>query len=107
MTRLTWAGALAATLAAWMVQAADKPVRIGVLNDQSSVYADYQGEGSVIAARMAVEDFGNRLGVPVEVVSADHQNKTDVGIGIVRQWFDQQGVDLIVDVPNSAIALGV
>ena len=88
--------------------AADKPIRIGVLNDQSGVFADYQGEGSVIAARLAVEDFGAKVGsVPVEVVTADHQNKTDVGIAIARRWFDQEGVDTIVDVPNSAIALGV
>ena len=85
-----------------------KPVRIGILNDQSGVFADYQGEGSVIAARMAVEDFGGKAGaLPVEVVTADHQNKTDVGIGIARRWFDQDGVDVIMDVPNSAIALGV
>ena len=86
---------------------APKPIKIGVLNDQSTVYADYQGIGSVIAAQMAVEDFGKRLGVPVEVVSADHQNKTDIGVGIARRWFDQDGVDVIVDVPNSAIAFGV
>jgi branched-chain amino acid transport system substrate-binding protein len=85
-----------------------KPVRIGVLNDLSGVYADYQGEGSIIAARMAVEDFGGKVaGRPVEVVFADHQNKTDVGASIARRWFDVDGVDMIVDVPNSAIALAI
>ncbi|WP_298376453.1 ABC transporter substrate-binding protein [Azospirillum sp.] len=90
-----------------LVQAQGKPVRIGVLNDMSGIYADDQGPGSVIAARMAVEDFGDRLGVPVEVVAADHQNKTDIGAAIARRWFEQDGVDAIVDVPNSAIALAV
>lgn len=101
------AAVFALTLFPALAAAADKPVRIGVLNDQSSVYADYQGEGSVIAARLAVEDFGNRLGAPVEVVTADHQNKVDVGSVIAQRWFDQEGVDMIVDVPNSAIALAV
>ncbi|GGC74600.1 ABC transporter substrate-binding protein [Chelatococcus reniformis] len=101
------AAALATALGASAARAADKPVRIGVLNDQSGVYADYQGVGSVLAARMAVEDFAKSSRLPVEVVSADHQNKTDVGVAIARQWYDDGGVDLIIDVPNSAIALGV
>jgi branched-chain amino acid transport system substrate-binding protein len=87
--------------------AADGPIRIGVLNDLSGAYADYQGQGSVVAAKLAVEDFGNAAGRAVEVLSADHQNKVDVGLTIASQWFDTQGVDMIVDVPNSAIALGV
>ncbi|MGA0597587.1 ABC transporter substrate-binding protein [Enterovirga sp. CN4-39] len=101
--------ALAGALAATAVSAQEKPIRIGILNDQSGVFSDYQGEGSVIAARMAVEDFGKKTiaGRAIEVVTADHQNKTDVGIGIARRWFDQEGVDAIMDVPNSAIALGV
>lgn len=83
-------------------------VRIGVLNDQSGVFAEYQGIGSVIAAQMAVEDYGGKAaGKPVEVVSADHQNKTDIGIGIARRWYDNENVDAIFDLPNSAIALGV
>ncbi|RVU19798.1 ABC transporter substrate-binding protein [Methylobacterium oryzihabitans] len=88
-------------------RAGDRPVRIGVLNDQSGPYADHQGQGSVIAARLAVEDFGAKVGRPVEVVAADHQNKTDIGAAIARRWYDQDGVDLIVDVPNSAVALAV
>ena len=99
---------LLAGLAPAALAQGQKPVRIGVLNDLSGVYADYQGEGSIIAARMAVEDFGGKVaGRPVEVVFADHQNKTDVGASIARRWFDVDGVDMIVDVPNSAIALAI
>jgi branched-chain amino acid transport system substrate-binding protein len=83
-------------------------VKIGVMNDQSSLYADISGQGSVIAARMAVEDVGGKVnGVPIEVVFADHQNKPDVGSNIVRQWIDRDGVDVIVDVPTSSVALAV
>lgn len=83
-------------------------IRIGVLNDQSGVFSEYQGIGSVIAAQMAVEDYGgNAAGKPVEVVSADHQNKTDVGVTIARRWYENEGVDAIFDLPNSAIALAV
>lgn len=83
-------------------------IRLGVMNDQSGLYADLAGEGSVEAARMAVEDFGGKLnGKPIEIVSADHQNKPDVGSNIVREWIDVQGVDAIVDVPTSSVALAV
>jgi branched-chain amino acid transport system substrate-binding protein len=82
-------------------------LRIGVMNDQSSVYADYQGRGSVLAAQMAVEDFAKSSGRKVEVLSADHQNKPDVGAGIARRWLDLDRVDVIVDLPNSAVALAV
>ena len=82
-------------------------LRIGVLNDMSSVYADFQGPGSVIAAQMAIEDFAKKSKRKVEVVSADHQNKPDVGAGIARRWLDVEGVDMIVDLPNSAVALAV
>src|SRR3546814_469944 len=86
----------------------DDVVRIGVLNDQSGLYADNTGQGSVVAARMAVEDHGGEvLGKPVEVVFADHQNKADIGSNITRQWIDQDGVDVIADVGNSAVALAV
>jgi len=89
-------------------QADDISVKIGVLNDRSGVYADLSGEGSVIAARMAVEDFkAADKGIKVEIVSADHQNKPDVGAGIARQWYDQDGVDAIFDVPTSSVALAV
>ncbi|MFJ5369464.1 ABC transporter substrate-binding protein [Bosea sp. CER48] len=83
-------------------------VKAGVLNDRSGLYADLSGEGSVIAARMAVEDFkAADKGIKVEIVSADHQNKPDVGSTIARQWYDQDGVDLILDVPTSSVALAV
>jgi branched-chain amino acid transport system substrate-binding protein len=86
----------------------DNVIRIGVLNDQSSLYADAAGPGSVLAAQMAVEDFGPfGSGIKVEVVSADHQNKPDVGSAIVRRWLDVGGVDAILDVPNSGVALAV
>jgi branched-chain amino acid transport system substrate-binding protein len=83
-------------------------VKIGVLNDRSGVYADLSGEGSVVAARMAVEDFGAEAkGINVEIISADHQNKPDIASNIARQWYDTEGVDLIVDVPTSSAALAV
>ncbi len=83
-------------------------VKLGVLNDQSSLYADISGQGSVTAARMAVEDFGGTVnGKKIEVVFADHQNKPDVGSNIARQWMDRDGVDAIVDVPTSSVALAL
>ncbi|MFZ1044750.1 MAG: ABC transporter substrate-binding protein [Pseudolabrys sp.] len=82
-------------------------LRIGVLNDMSSVYSDFQGPGSVIAAQMAVEDFNKQSKRKVEVTSGDHQNKPDIGAGIARRWLDVEGVDMIVDMPNSAVALAV
>jgi branched-chain amino acid transport system substrate-binding protein len=84
-----------------------KPLKIGIMNDLSGVYADYQGFGSKIAAELAVADYGAKLGVPVEVGIADHQNKPDVGSGIARGWFENDGVDVIMDLPNSAVALAV
>jgi branched-chain amino acid transport system substrate-binding protein len=87
---------------------AQEKVRIGVLNDQSGVFATYQGIGSVIAAQMAVEDYGGKAaGKVVEVVSADHQNKPDIGVAIARRWYENESVDAIFDLPNSAIALAV
>jgi len=83
------------------------PVKLGVLNDQSSLYADLGGKGTVEAAKMAAEDAGPLLGKPVEVVFADHQNKADIGANIARQWYDTEGVDMIVDVPTSSVALAV
>jgi branched-chain amino acid transport system substrate-binding protein len=87
---------------------AQTAIKIGVLNDRSGTYADLSGEGSVIATKMAIEDFGAAAkGITVEVVSADHQNKPDVASNIARQWYDQDGVDVIVDVPTSSAALAV
>jgi branched-chain amino acid transport system substrate-binding protein len=83
-------------------------VKIGVLNDQSGLYADFGGRGSVIAAQMAAEDFGGKvLGKPIQILSADHQNKPDVGSNIARQWFDLEGVDAIADLTTSSVALAV
>ena len=89
-------------------QVSDGVIKIGVLSDMSSLYADIGGPGSVVAARMAVEDFGAaKKGMKVEIVSADHQNKPDVGSAIARQWYDVDKVDVIVDVPTSSVALAV
>jgi branched-chain amino acid transport system substrate-binding protein len=89
-------------------QISDGVIKIGVLNDQSSLYADLTGTGSVVAARMAVEDFGAaKKGMKVEILAADHQNKPDVGSAVARQWYDVDKVDVIVDVPNSGVALAV
>ena len=103
-------GLLAILLPAFSLSAAHAQttsVKIGVLNDQSGVYADDQGIGSVIAAQLAVEDFPKGSGLSTEVATADHQNKVDVGTTIARRWLEREGVDMIIDVPNSAIALGV
>jgi branched-chain amino acid transport system substrate-binding protein len=83
-------------------------VKIGVLTDMSSLFSDIGGKGSVVAARMAVEDFGSKVnGVPIEVVVADHQNKTDIAASKAREWFDTQNVDAIVDLLPSSVALAV
>ena len=102
--------AVAAAIGAGTAQAqiSDNVIKIGVLSDMSSLYTDLAGAGSVVAARMAVEDSGiEKRGVKVEFLSADHQNKPDVGSGIARQWYDVDKVDVIVDVPNSGVALAV
>jgi branched-chain amino acid transport system substrate-binding protein len=89
-------------------QISDDSVRIGVLTDLSSWGRDNSGPGSVIAAQMAVEEFGPTvLGKPIQIISADHQMKTDVGVQIVREWFDNGKVDAVVDIPNSGIAIAV
>ncbi|MFC3107615.1 ABC transporter substrate-binding protein [Undibacterium arcticum] len=86
----------------------DDVVKIGVLTDLSGVYSDLAGNGSVIAARLAVEEMGGKvLGKPVEVVSADHQNKPDIAANLARSWYDQDKVDVIVDMPTSSTALAV
>jgi branched-chain amino acid transport system substrate-binding protein len=89
-------------------QISDDVVRIGVLNDQSNVYADLGGPGSVIAARMAIEDVGGKvLGKPVDILAADHQSKADIGASIARQWFDADKVDMVIGFDNSSVALAV
>jgi branched-chain amino acid transport system substrate-binding protein len=89
-------------------QVSDDVVKIGVLNDQSGLYADLGGPGSVVAARMAVEDAGGTvLGKPVEIVFADHQNKADIGVAVARRWFENEKVDMAIGFDNSAVALAV
>ena len=108
-TKLSGAAvALLAALAAQPAAAQEKGVKIGVLGDQSSAYSDAGGKGAVVAAEMAVEDFGKTvLGKPVEVVSSDHQNRPEIGANIARRWYDREGVDMITDLTNSAVALAV
>ncbi len=89
-------------------QVSDGVIKIGVMNDQAGTYADLAGPGSVVAARMAIEDFGAaKKGMKVEVLVGDHQNKPDVGSSIARQWYDVDKVDVIVDVPTSSVVLAV
>jgi branched-chain amino acid transport system substrate-binding protein len=103
-----FAAALTLTAGAAAAQISDNVVKIGVLTDMSSLYADIVGPGSLIAAQMAVEDFGGKVaGASIQIVSADHQNKADIGSNIARQWIDTEHVDAIADLPNSAVALAV
>ena len=100
--------ALAGVISGAQAQISDGVIKIGVLSDMSSLYTDLAGAGSVVAAKMAVEDSGiEKRGYKVEIVSADHQNKPDVGSAIARQWYDTDKVDVIVDTPNSGVALAV
>jgi branched-chain amino acid transport system substrate-binding protein len=100
--------ALAALSLATPALAQDKTVKIGVLTDMSSLYADINGPGAVTAVNMAIEDSGLRgKGWKIDVVSGDHQNKPDVGVNIARQWIDTEKVDVVTDVPNSGVALAI
>ena len=102
------ASLLSTLLVSAQAQQAVEKIRIGVLNDMSSIYSDSGGAGSVVAAKLAVEDFlKENPGFAVEVVSADHQNKTDVGSAIARKWYDTDSVGMIIDIPNSSVALAV
>jgi branched-chain amino acid transport system substrate-binding protein len=99
---------VAASRAAQAQAMSDDIVKIGVLTDMSSLYADATGQGSLAAVRMAVEDYGGKVkGKPVEVVFADHQNRPDLGISIARNWYDNEKVDAIFDVPTSSVALPI
>jgi len=83
-------------------------VKIGILNDQSGVYADYGGKWSFEAAKMAIEDFGGSvLGHKIEIISADHQNKPDLGVSIARRWYEVENVDMITELTTSSVALAV
>jgi branched-chain amino acid transport system substrate-binding protein len=106
--RLRFCALVLSLLASTADAQSPNPIKIGVLNDQSGIYADLAGPGSVIAARLAVEDAGGSvLGRPIEVVVADHQGKPDIGAAIARRWYDADGVSAIFDVPVSSIALAV
>ncbi|WP_445486976.1 ABC transporter substrate-binding protein [Rhodopseudomonas sp. RCAM05734] len=105
MARLSWAVAF---LAGWSASASAEPLKIGVLTDMSGVIADTVGKGSVVAAELAVADAGGSvLGRPIQILSADHQFKPDIGLTIARRWFDEEHVEAIADVPGSNVALGV
>ncbi|MGC1571062.1 MAG: ABC transporter substrate-binding protein, partial [Pseudolabrys sp.] len=100
--------ALAAVLACGGANAQQVSVKIGVLSDMSSLYADIGGPGSVAAAKLAIADFTkDHPNVKVEMISGDHQNKPDIGSQIANQWYDVDKVDMIIDVPNSGVALAV
>jgi branched-chain amino acid transport system substrate-binding protein len=100
--------ALAALSGTASAQISDDVVKLGVLTDMSSLYADATGKGSLTAVQMAVEDYGGKVkGKPIEVISADHQNKPDVGVSIARNWYDNEKVDAILDVPTSSVALPI
>jgi branched-chain amino acid transport system substrate-binding protein len=103
------AGMGLATAGVAQAQISGNVVKIGVMNDMSGLYADIGGPGSVLAAKMAVEDYlkASKSQLKVEVVSADHQNKPDVGSSIARKWYDTDGVDMIADVPTSSVALAI
>jgi branched-chain amino acid transport system substrate-binding protein len=105
--KILWTAVAAVALGAAGAAAQTAPVKIGVLTDMASLYADIGGKGSLEAAKMAAEDAGPVLGQPVQVIGGDHQDKPDVGSSIARQWYDQEGVDVITDVPNSGVALAV
>src|SRR5258708_14487040 len=106
ITRSVMAAAAAVALGATAAAAqSGDPVKIGVLNDMASLYADIGGKGSVVAAQMAAEDAGQVLGQPVQVISGDHQNKPDIGSNIARQSYDTHGVHVITDVPTSSLRL--
>ncbi|WP_048649346.1 ABC transporter substrate-binding protein [Nitratireductor soli] len=99
---------MAATALPAMAQVSDEKVKIGILNDQSGVYADFGGKWSYEAAKMAVEDYGGKvLDKPIEVITADHQNKPDIASNIARQWYDTEEVDAIMELTTSSVALAV
>src|SRR3981081_4044837 len=103
-----WSTAVAACSLLLAVPASAQGVKIGILNDQSGVYADYGGKGACEAAKMAVEDFGGSvLGQKIEVISADHQNKPDLGVSIARRWYEVENVDMITELTTSSVALAV
>lgn len=109
MRKILWTTvAVAAMAGPALAEVSDGKVKIGILNDQSGVYADFGGKNSVEAAKMAIEDFGGKvLDAPIELVSADHQNKPDIASNIARQWYDTDQVDTIMDLTTSSVGLAV
>jgi branched-chain amino acid transport system substrate-binding protein len=102
------AAALALSAGAAQAQYSDNKIKIGVLTDLSGTYSDLAGQGTIVAAQMAVDDFGGKVnGVPVEIVSADHQNKADIASSIARKWYDAEGVDAIAELVTTAAAVAV
>ena len=106
LTRRTLLATAAAAAPLARARAQDKVIKIGVLNDQSGPYRDNTGMGSVVCAQQAIAEFGNQ-GFAVQLIAADHQNKPDIGVSIARQWLDRDGVDMLLDVPTSSVALAV
>src|SRR5690242_1942254 len=107
MRKLRYLAFLAAALISGAAQA-QTSVKIGVMSDMSSLYSDIGGPGSTAAAKLAIADFtAANKDIKVELLSADHQNKPDIGSNIVNQWYDVEKVDLVIDVPNSGVALAV
>ncbi|WP_313031267.1 ABC transporter substrate-binding protein [Brucella sp.] len=105
---LATAALLAATAISSAAEVSDGKVKIGILNDQSGVYADFGGKWSFEAAKMAAEDFGGKvLDAPIEIITADHQNKPDVAANIARQWYDTEQVDAIMELTSSSVGLAV
>ena len=110
MRTILLAGVTLAALASGPANAqfSDDLIKIGVLTDRSGIYSDINGEGSVVAARLAAEEFGNKVaGMPIEIITGDHQNKADIAANLARGWIDTDKVDVVADVPNSAAALAV
>jgi branched-chain amino acid transport system substrate-binding protein len=109
IAQLCWLGVVSVlAISSAVAQEWQGPVKLGVLNDQSGIYADLGGPGSVEAARMAIEDFGGKvLGKPIELMVADHQNKPDIGANIASRWYYNEGVDVVLDIPTSSVALAV
>jgi branched-chain amino acid transport system substrate-binding protein len=108
LRRIAIVGATLLTASSADAQISDDTVKIGVLTDESGVYADATGPGSVEAVRMAIADYGGKVaGKPIVMVDADHQNKADVGAAIARRWFESENVDVVVDFANSAVAFAV
>ena len=102
------AASLAVTLPMTRTGRAEAPtIRIGVLTDESGPYSDTTGIGSYVCGKYAADEFGNGHGFNVEVIHADHQNKPDIGANIARKWYDRDGVDMVLDVPTSSVALAV